>query len=90
MAKHTQTIRRQFTDELFECVWPFFFFNLALKGLKKQTFYSVYAMDEQPSHHTETSRLKCNVGQVTGFYKMGTLIVNGLAIIISCKQCHSN
>ena len=23
MAKHTQTIRRQFADELFECVWPF-------------------------------------------------------------------
>ena len=27
MAKHTQTIRRQIADELFECVW-------ALKGLK--------------------------------------------------------
>ena len=23
MAKHTQTIRRQFTKELFECVWSF-------------------------------------------------------------------
>ena len=23
MVKHTQTIRRQFTDELFECVWTF-------------------------------------------------------------------
>ena len=23
MVKHTQTIRRQFADELFECVWPF-------------------------------------------------------------------
>ena len=23
MIKLTQTIRRQFTDELFECVWPF-------------------------------------------------------------------
>ena len=22
VAKHTQTIRRQFADELFECVWP--------------------------------------------------------------------
>ena len=22
MAKHTQTIRRQMADELFECVWP--------------------------------------------------------------------
>ena len=23
MVKHTQTIRRQFSEELFECVWPF-------------------------------------------------------------------
>ena len=23
MVKHTQTIRRQLTDELFECVWTF-------------------------------------------------------------------
>ena len=23
MVKHAQTIRRQFDDELFECVWPF-------------------------------------------------------------------
>ena len=23
MVKHTETIRRQFADELFECVWPF-------------------------------------------------------------------
>ena len=23
MVKHTQKIRRQFADELFECVWPF-------------------------------------------------------------------
>ena len=23
MVKHTQTIRRQFANELFECVWPF-------------------------------------------------------------------
>ena len=23
MVKHTETIRRQFADKLFECVWPF-------------------------------------------------------------------
>ena len=23
MVKHTRTVRRQFADELFECVWPF-------------------------------------------------------------------
>ena len=32
MAKHPQTIRRQFADELFECDWPFC--GLAFKGLK--------------------------------------------------------
>ena len=31
MVKHTQTIRQQITDELFECVWAFV--KLALKGL---------------------------------------------------------
>ena len=23
IVKHTQTIRRQFADEMFECAWPF-------------------------------------------------------------------
>ena len=27
MAKHTQTIRRQIDDELFECDWPFYEFG---------------------------------------------------------------
>ena len=31
MAKHTQTFRRQFANDLFECVWPFC--GLVLKGL---------------------------------------------------------
>ena len=31
MVKHTQTIRRQISDELFECFWPFC--GLELKGL---------------------------------------------------------
>ena len=30
MVKHTQTIRRQFADELFECVWQFV--KLSLKS----------------------------------------------------------
>ena len=24
MVKHTQTVRRQIADELFECIWPFY------------------------------------------------------------------
>ena len=39
MVKHTQTNRRQFADDLFECVWPFV--NLALKGLKLKIFLIV-------------------------------------------------
>ena len=31
MIKHTQTIRRQYADELFEFVWPFFEIGV-LKG----------------------------------------------------------
>ena len=27
MVKHTQTNRRQFADDLFECVWPFYEFG---------------------------------------------------------------
>ena len=33
MVKHTQTIRRQFADELCVCVFDYFV-KLALKGLK--------------------------------------------------------
>ena len=38
MAKHTQTIHRQFADELFECVWSFL--GLALKGLITKGAYT--------------------------------------------------
>ena len=35
MVKHSQTIRHQFADELFECVWPFWGLGaLMLKTLK--------------------------------------------------------
>ena len=30
------------------------------------------------SHHMETSQLICIANQLTGFYMMGTLVVNGL------------
>ena len=32
MAKHTETIRRQFADELFQCVSPFCGIGAYLKG----------------------------------------------------------
>ena len=38
MAKHTQTIRRQFADELFECVCSVL--GLALKGLITKDAYT--------------------------------------------------
>ena len=35
MVKHTQAIRHQFADELFECVWPFWGLDaLRVKTLK--------------------------------------------------------
>ena len=38
MVKHTQIIRRQIADELFECVWPF-----CVIGAKKvKTFRKFY------------------------------------------------
>ena len=40
MVKHSQTIGRQITDELFECVWPFC--KLALKRLK--THWNIYGL----------------------------------------------
>ena len=36
MAKHTQTIRRQIADELFECFWPFF--EIGAQRVKKTNF----------------------------------------------------
>ena len=36
MAKHTQTIRRQIADELFECVCPFCEFKLIAENEKRR------------------------------------------------------
>ena len=36
MVKHTQAIRRQFADELFECVWS------SLKGLSQYHKFFLY------------------------------------------------
>ena len=36
MVKHTQTIRRETPDELFECVWPFC--GIGAKMVNKQFF----------------------------------------------------
>ena len=48
MVKHTQTIRRQIDDKLFECVWSFV--NMALKGLKDSfngIFWTLHYLDAQ-------------------------------------------
>ena len=41
MVKHTQTIRPQIANELFECVWPFV--GLALKGLRRTLYCVTFA-----------------------------------------------
>ena len=46
MAKHTQTIRRQIVNELFECVWPF---CEMVKGLSKDEACN-YIKKEIPTH----------------------------------------
>ena len=38
--------------------------------------YYIQHVNDQGSYHIETSRLICRVKQFTGFYVMGTLIVN--------------
>ena len=60
MVKHTQTVRRQIADELFECVWPVG--GLTLKGLKyKIMFNQLTKPREFPSFNSETIHLLfCN------------------------------
>ena len=45
MVKYTQTIRREFTDELFECVWPFCeivtHIGVVRKKAKKKVFFDL-------------------------------------------------
>ena len=36
---------------------------------------------DQCSHHIETSQLICTANQLTGYYMMGALMVNGLTKI---------
>ena len=45
MVKHTQTIRRQIADELFEWVWPFCKYLLWWKSFSlKETFFDCYLL----------------------------------------------
>ena len=38
-------------------------------------------MNDQCSHHIETSQLICSANQLTGFYMMRTLVVKGLNLM---------
>ena len=42
MLKHTQTIRRQIADKLFECVWPFF--GIGAKSVKLIEIWEGYTL----------------------------------------------
>ena len=37
-----------------------------------------YPINDQCSHHIETSQLICRTNQLAGFYMMGTLVIKGL------------
>ena len=69
MVKHTQTIRRQIADKLFECVWPFcgigaWRVNIVLKYYKQgqylfdATFIDWKARIEYNSHEEISSSCK--------------------------------
>ena len=44
MVKHTQTIRRQIADELFECVWPFCEVGASVNTMKSVTIFKYTRM----------------------------------------------
>ena len=52
MAKHTQTIRRQVANELFECVWHFV--GLVIKGLKITKVYSTWSFEQLAINEPKT------------------------------------
>ena len=41
------------------------------------SFRDLYPFNDLCSHHIETSQLICSANQLTGFYMMGILVVNG-------------
>ena len=46
MVKHSQTIRHQFADELFDCVWPFW-------GLGASMLKTLKVVLLQPNENTD-------------------------------------
>ena len=59
MAKHTQTIRRQFADKLFECVWPFcgigaFHSKICQENILQHVFYVIIANKTLFRFHVNT------------------------------------
>ena len=50
MAKHTQTIRRQFADELLECVWPFY--GIGAERVNANIFYRKYSKSNETQRNS--------------------------------------
>ena len=48
MVKHTQTIRRQIGDELFECVWPFY--GIGALRVKNRPYENMFQMAKNLEH----------------------------------------
>ena len=44
MVKSSQTIRRQFADELFECVWPFCDIDASMESLEEKKVFREWFM----------------------------------------------
>ena len=84
MVKHTQTIRRQFVDELFECVWPFC--GISVKGLKLpssqylQTFLAGIYLLKVNKRNTRT---RCSGIFVVNFEHISHLVLVFLLLPLS-------
>ena len=60
MAKHTQTIRQQFADELFECVWPF----CGIKILKYVNYYIAFKYTSKSNENIYINQSHPNLKEV--------------------------
>ena len=62
MVKHTQTIRRQFADKLFECVWPFCSVGAQRVNPYVSAFYvKVHILKETCSYHLQSFLSMCGL-----------------------------
>ena len=86
MVKHTQTIRRQISDELFECLtilWDWHLKDSILQFVER--YSSAVTSDSPETLQTSCLSGKClhqELGETTGFYAMNTIIITTITFIM--------